>query len=98
VFLGDTVFAWQVERLARAGNPLVALESGAVFDTADADNRSFWSQRLGLTATGRDVLARRADHVKLNGIDRWLGGVHVAGENPPRWDEEAGALRPGRVP
>jgi hypothetical protein len=43
---------------------------------------------LRLTETGREVLAGRADHVALNGIDRWIGGVHLTGADVPwRWDE-----------
>jgi hypothetical protein len=30
-----------------------------------------------MTSDGADVLAGRADAVALNGIDRWLGGVHL---------------------
>jgi hypothetical protein len=41
-----------------------------------------------LTPNGREVLAGRADHVRLNGINRWLGGVHLLGaEALWRWDE-----------
>ena len=43
--------------------------------------------RLRLTAAGRRVLAGRADHVALNGIDRWVGGVHPQGAARWRWDE-----------
>lgn len=40
-----------------------------------------------LTATGRDVLDACADRVKLCGIDRWFGGVHLQGHDVPwRWD------------
>ena len=43
---------------------------------------------LRLTQAGRDVLAGRQDHVALNGIDRWIGGVHLTGADVPwRWDE-----------
>lgn len=43
---------------------------------------------LRLTEAGRDVLNGRADHVALNGIDRWIGGVHLSGTDVPwRWDE-----------
>ena len=37
---------------------------------------------------GRDVIEGREDAVALNGIDRWLGGVHLVGQNrsPWRWD------------
>ena len=34
------------------------------------------------------VLAGDADHVRLNGIDRWIGGVHLRGRYPRwRWDD-----------
>jgi hypothetical protein len=32
---------------------------------------------ISLTDTGRSVLAGEANHIALNGIDRWLGGVHL---------------------
>lgn len=49
---------------------------------------------ITLTVAGRDVLAARADAVHLNGIDRWLGGVHLHGREAEwRWDEQARALR-----
>jgi len=47
-----------------------------------------------LTDTGRAVLDGRADWIRLNGIDRWLGGVHLHGADAQwRWDAEAGRLR-----
>jgi hypothetical protein len=43
---------------------------------------------LRLTEAGREVLAGREDHVSLNGVDRWIGGVHLTGTDVPwRWDE-----------
>jgi hypothetical protein len=40
------------------------------------------------TAAGRRVLGGDADHVAHSGIDRWIGGVHLAGPDSPwRWDE-----------
>jgi hypothetical protein len=76
-FLGDT---WAFDRLARlAGAPTPLLEAAGPVghDTA-----------LRLTEAGRDVLDGRADHIALNGIDRWIGGVHLTGTDVPwRWDE-----------
>ena len=44
--------------------------------------------RLRLTDTGARVLAGDADHVTLNGIDRWIGGVHLRGRHVRwRWDD-----------
>jgi hypothetical protein len=41
-----------------------------------------------LTGTGARVLAGQADQIALNGIDRWIGGVHLHGHHVPwRWDD-----------
>ena len=41
-----------------------------------------------LTDAGRAVLAGRQDRVALCGVDRWLGGVHLRGnETAWRWDD-----------
>ena len=45
--------------------------------------------RLALTAAGEAVLAGRADHVALNGIDRWWGGTHLEGSQVWRWIDGA---------
>lgn len=43
---------------------------------------------LRLTDMGARVLAGTADHVTLNGIDRWIGGVHLRGHDVPwRWND-----------
>ena len=47
-----------------------------------------------ITDAGRQLLEGKADWIKLQGgIDRWLGGVHLTGEEPRwRWDTEKNAL------
>jgi hypothetical protein len=79
-FLGDT---WCFDRIARmlgASTPLLA--SGR---SADAVT---WHTPLSLTEAGRRVLDGRDDHVTLNAIDRWIGGVHLEGTDVPwRWNE-----------
>ena len=48
---------------------------------------------IALTDAGRDVLGGKADRVKLCGIDRWLGGVHIQGQGRAwRWSAGAGHL------
>ena len=79
-FMGDSTFFDILRRLASARVPLVTVEG---WD--DADPRP---ARIAITGAGREVLARRADHIRLNGIDLWRGGVHLYGadRSPWRWD------------
>ena len=79
-FLGDTWGYEAITRLARAPNPLLQPEP--------TSRRVERQTRLSLTEVGRHVLDGRADHVALNGIDRWIGGVHLQGRDVPwRWNE-----------
>ena len=49
--------------------------------------------RFSITDEGRAVLAGQVDRVRTYGIDRWFGGVHLAGHEVPwRWDERAERL------
>jgi hypothetical protein len=46
-----------------------------------------------LTKAGQSVLAGKADFIKLNGIDEWLGGVHLKGDTDMwRWHDPVGRL------
>jgi hypothetical protein len=79
-FLGDLFFFRTAARLARAAAPLVELDPPGGEVVA--------ATRLRLTPAGRGVLRGQADHVALNGIDRWVGGVHLHGAAARwRWDE-----------
>ena len=79
-YLADLFFFRMVARLARARVPLLELDP--------AGGEVGAGIRLRPTAAGGRVLAGEADHVALNGIDRWVGGVHLHGpEVPWRWDE-----------
>jgi hypothetical protein len=86
IYMGDWSFWWRVLALASARDPAVELD---VSETG----RTLPSGELRLTETGRAVLAGRSDWVELNGIDRWLGGVHLQGDEAMwRWDDGAGRL------
>jgi hypothetical protein len=75
-FLGDTWAYAAIDRLARGNAPLLQV-ARPVGRTAT----------VSITDAGRRVLAGRADHVALNGVDRWIGGVHLEGRDVPRFDE-----------
>jgi hypothetical protein len=79
-YLGDLFYFRMVAQLAGASYPLLAVDPPAGGVTIDT--------RLRLTAAGRRVLGGEADHVALNGVDRWIGGVHLYGRDVRwRWDE-----------
>ncbi|BCB74952.1 DUF1835 domain-containing protein [Phytohabitans flavus] len=79
-YLGDSWCFAMVDRMAHAPVPLL--------DADPADRPVERGTSLRLTDTGAQVLAGAADHVTLNGIDRWIGGVHLHGRHLPwRWDD-----------
>jgi hypothetical protein len=79
-YLGDTSCYVTMDAMVRAPVPLL--------DADPSDPPVDRATRLSLTGTGARVLAGAADHVAINGIDRWIGGVHLRGRDVPwRWDE-----------
>ena len=75
VFLGDAVFEKELAALLHAKCPLLFIET----DYGD------WGDDVwALTPVGIDVLIGKKNHVKLNGIDKWIGGVHL-NENRCWW-------------
>lgn len=74
IFMGDGSFYRLMANLSRGRHPLVRIADG----------------KVTITDGGRNVLEGRADHIELNGIDRWLGGVHLKGDQASwRWDRES---------
>jgi len=84
VWMGDWSFVEIVSALAGAETPLLAwLDPPA--DPADWEGTL--RRRVRITETGERVLRGEEDAVRLNGIDRWMGGVHLHGRDVPwRWD------------
>jgi hypothetical protein len=91
-FLGDTIFWWHVHALGTAAHsPLLARRDGqpVVLPRALPSLRSPEGLTLDLTDAGRALLDGQTDYVRLNGIDRWLGGAHLGGpEAEWRWDAD----------
>ncbi len=46
-----------------------------------------------ITDCGRQVLQQRANHILLNGIDHWVGGVHLSAAEDRVWVRDGQALR-----
>lgn len=87
-FLGDWTLWSYVKRLCAGIEPLLLVEGNTPFQLPQADpDPVFLAQRLHLTEAGQAVYAGAADAIHLNGIDRWLGGVHLQGKEVAwRWN------------
>jgi hypothetical protein len=79
-YMGDTTCFTRMDQMARGPHPLLGLDPpGRPVDRTTG---------VRLTRTGARVLAAQADQIVLNGIDRWIGGVHLHGRHAPwRWDD-----------
>jgi len=75
VFMGDLSFWSIARRLATGPRPLLRCDEWPALVPRQGPP-------LSLTDAGQAVLAGDADHINMNGIDRWMGGVHLtAGEH-----------------
>jgi len=79
-FLGDLMYWDDIERLATASTPAIT----------PIEN---WMSPVQLTDFGKALLNREADWVKTNGIDRWIGGIHLTGDPDWRWTPSQGLVR-----
>lgn len=79
-YLADAL-CWRImARLVRARTPLLEADPA----NAQIDART----RLRVTPAGHQVLRGATDHVAQSGVDRWIGGVHLTGDDVRwRWDE-----------
>jgi len=83
VFMGDSSFYRIMADLSSARQPLCHV----------SDTPSTGLGEVTITEAGRRVIEGRADHVDLNRIDRWLGGVHLQGDRAAwRLDPRSGRL------
>jgi hypothetical protein len=79
-YLGDITCFGRMDRMAGGPHPLLRLHPpGRPVQRTTG---------VHLTGAGARVLAGEADQIALNGIDRWIGGVHLQGHHVPwRWDD-----------
>lgn len=89
--MGDDELFQILFRFLRNGVPLIETHKKKLPLKSFADLRK---AELKLSQAGRDVLSGKVDQIELNGIDRWIGGVHLKGKTVPwRWDSDRGCLR-----
>jgi hypothetical protein len=98
-FMGDSTFWIYLNAMVESKPPLLRLADDGSFRLPDAYPYppTFREQDILITDTGRSVLANALDWIEINGIDKWLGGVHLASGNIWRWDRSAGSLKKSKI-
>jgi len=82
-FLSDGMAAAAAQEMTNCAIPLLRI------DDPEALSHPCGKVDVEITEIGQSVLAGNADHIKLNGVNRWLGGVHLQGDEAQwRWDAE----------
>jgi len=83
-YISDLSLAALADELSSGSAPLLTVTP------VQPDDEIRLRRSATLTDTGRAVVEGRQDKVALGGIDRWIGGVHLAGADSPwRWDDRA---------
>jgi hypothetical protein len=91
-------FLFHIRSICGENRRLIQIDGGLTDEDGPPYDLRLWRQRPQLTDIGRRILMGQADSVRLYGIDRWIGGVHLKGARATwRWDGRRGvlvALRP----
>jgi hypothetical protein len=77
--VGDTLLFDILGKFVTAAHPLLKLA-----EPSNGNNKFHYGSILKLTDVGKRVFSGRSDAIELNGIDRWIGGVHLEGRRV-RW-------------
>ena len=86
-YITDLSLSEVAKDLSRTSPPLITLEPRPRARNGPLEGS------VNLTDFARAVLARRADRIRICGIDRWLGGVHLEGRGDQwRWDPARGRV------
>jgi hypothetical protein len=85
--VGDMYLFWRLRRMMfGAREPLV---------TFQGDPTSIRDCLVIPTGLGKAVREGRANHAAINGIDDWIGGVHLHAKSGSPWYRRTGELIPG---
>jgi RNA polymerase sigma factor (sigma-70 family) len=83
IFMGNGSFYRLMADLSSVRHPLLQI----------SDTPQLSLGEVTITEAGRTVIEGRADHIGLNGIDQWLGGVRLQGDKVAwRWDRMSGRI------
>ena len=84
--LGDSQVWDDLQRLAGARRPLLTISGPDELESESVQVRLRQST-FKITDAGNEILNDKGDFIEMNGIDLWLGGVHLSPDNLWRWDD-----------
>jgi hypothetical protein len=86
-FMGDSTFWIYMKDLMASHPPLLKTPGGKAFvlPAGYPYAAEFTSQEILLAEAGSKVLQNDLDWIRINGIDKWLGGVHLQPGHLWRW-------------
>jgi len=87
-FMHAWLFWNYLNNLIDSAEPLlmVADEKPFLSPLCTPDSQDFHNMTIHITKAGRLVLYHHEDWLHMNGIDRWVGGVHLTRDNIWRWN------------
>jgi hypothetical protein len=91
--LGDAQVWHSLLEMCTAKNPLLV----GMNQSSKIGKEISMQTVFDLTEAGKAVLNGEVDQLELNGLDAWLGGVHLQDSNIWRWDEASGRLQHSTV-
>ena len=90
--LGDAQFWNALKQMINAREPLLSIGNGNSSESK-LTPKEIQHTTFEITEAGRAVLSAESDFVAMNGVDAWLGGVHLLGKDDLwRWDDQEGKL------
>jgi hypothetical protein len=83
----EAPFLFHIRSMCGGERHLIQLDGGLADEDGPPYDEAIWKRQLQLTDIGRKILTGQADCIRLYGIDRWIGGVHLKGARAAwRWD------------
>ena len=88
-YMADWLFWKLAKDLSREKNPLIRTgrDRPGSYPPFVPFNERFKDQTLVMTKIGEKVLENKLDRIKINGLDRHIGGTHLKKGNLWRWDK-----------
>ncbi|MFA8342922.1 MAG: DUF1835 domain-containing protein [Rhodothermaceae bacterium] len=77
---GDWIVFSYIHKMCSSEHPLLKYSNGTKSFPAENEEK-FLKETIEITPKGKEVLQGRKNNLSVNGIDKWIGGVHLNRNN-----------------